>query len=358
MSYRNNEFKIFLATPDESDELLKLFEDMDFSGDISIMFTRRPDAYQSLISEGEKVIIPIVKDITNDLICAMGCCIIRKAFINGQIKNVGYLTSLKIKKEYKSLLYLIKDVYRFLYENTKDYVDVYYTTILEDNKGAQRLLEKKRKNMPIYHYEGDYTVYCFAKSRYDLSIKNKNSDKYKLEIGKMKDVREFYKNNLTKYNFSPIDINLYQLHDDDFFILRDEKDDIVAACALWNQTAYKQYIITKYSGIFKYINKLPTNWLGYPKFPKENTPINFASVSLFLVKDMDAKIAEYFLRQVAQSDKKYNLLMLGLFETHVLNTIFNKIKHIKYKSRLYRVNWGDELLELDERLINIEVGLL
>lgn len=358
MNYRNNKFEFTLASEDDSDEMLELFEDMDFSGDISVLFTRRPSPYKSLMSEGEKTIIPLVKDTTNGTICAMGCCIIRKTFINGEVKNVGYLTGLKIRKEYASLIYLIRDVYTFLYEKTKDQVDIFYTTILKDNKGAQKLLEKKRKNMPVYHYEGDYTVYCFAKIPYDFGNKNKRINEYKFETGNMEGVRGFYNNNLKRYNFSPSNIDLYKLNDDDFFTLRDKEGNILAACALWDQNDYKQYIITNYSGIFKYIKKLPTNLLGYPNFPVENIPLNYASLSLFFVEDMDVELAEYFLRQVIQSCKKYDLLMMGLFESHPFNSIFNRIKHIKYSSRLYRVNWEEGLLELDGRPLDIEVGLL
>lgn len=356
MSCRSDGFEFSLASPEDSERILELFEDRDFSGNISVLFTRRPDPYKSLMLEGDKAVIPIVRNIKNGNIYAMGCCIIRKGFINGEIKNIGYLTSLKIAKEAKSILYMIKDVYRFLYEETKDEVDVYYTTILEDNKDAQKLLEKKRKNMPVYNYEGDYKVYCFAKRSYNLRIKNMEG--YKFEVGNMKGIKEFYKNNLNKYNFSPIDIDLPGVNDHDFLTMRDKNDNIIAACLLWDQNYHKQYIITKYSGIFKYIHKLPTNFFGYPSFPKENKAVNYASISLFLVRNMDLEIADFFLRNIAAYAKEYDFLMMGLFEDHPLNNIFKNIRHIKYKSRLYRVNWIDEFFELDDKPISIEVGLL
>ena len=358
MSYRNNTLEYSLANEGDSHQLLELFEDMDFSGNISVLFTRRPNPYNSLMLEGNQVIIPIVRDSSNGIICAMGCCIIRKAFINGQIKNVGYLTGLKIRKEYKSKLYLIRDVYNYLYQETKDKVDIYYSTILEDNKQAQKLLEKKRKNMPLYDFKGDYTVYFFAHSNLNRILKKTDYKRYKFEKGNINGLEEFYKNKLSNFNFSPIDTGLYGINSEDFYALRNESGDIIAACCLWDQREYKQYIVTKYSGVFKYINRLPTNWLGYPNFPKENIPANYASISLFYVDHMDLNIGEYFLRQVAKSSKQYEFLMLGLYENHDFNKMFKHIKHIKYKSRLYTVSWTDEVLDLDGRSINIEVGLL
>lgn len=358
MNYQSREFEFSIASSGDAEELLELFEDMEFSGDISVLFTRRPDPYHSLMIEGEKIVIPIVRDIKNGKICAMGCCIIRKAFINGEVKTTGYLTSLKINREYKSLLSVMKRVYRFLYDETKDYVDIYYTTILEDNKSAQRLLEKKRRGMPMYKYEGNYTVYCFDKNAYKLRRKDNIMKSYKFEKGDIKSLAKFYQANLKEYNFSPIDTDFYGLNEDDFYTLRDEKGEIVAACALWNQNNYKQYIVTNYSGMFKYISKFPTNLLGYPKFPKKNSPINYASISFFIIKNMDFKIADIFLRKVVESATKYDLLLLGLFEHNTLNKTMKKINHIKYSSRFYRVNWEDEFLELDKKIINLEVGLL
>lgn len=312
----------------------------------------------SLTLEGDKLIIPVVRDKENGSICGMGCCIIRKAFINGQVKKVGYLSAMKISSKYKGLLYMMKDMYGFIYENTKDLVDIYYTTILEDNKKAQKLLEKKRKNMPIYHYEGDYRVYLFAKGAFKLRRQSTSLKGYKFDASSKAEIEEFYKEHLKKYNFSPIDTKLHGLKAKDFFTLKDETGNIVAACGLWDQRDYKQYIVTSYGGIYKYLSRLPTSLLGYPSFPKENSPANYASISLFFVKDNDKEIGAYFLKEVLKASEKYDFLMVGLFENHPFNSMIDKIRHIKYDSRLYMVSWQGKAIELDEKPLNVEVGLL
>lgn len=355
MSFQSRDFHFSIAQSQDGDEILQLFEDMDFTGNFSIMFTRRPDPIESLEREGFKVFIPVAKDNLGK-ICAMGCCIIRKAYINGEVKNVGYLTGLKIHKDYKNVLRLIREAYSFLYQNTKDDVDIYYTTILEENKGAQKLLEKKRKNMPSYKYEQDYKVYMFANSPL-LSYKDEKFKDFTFERGYGEDVEKFYKENLINSNFSPAD-KIKAMDKDNFFSLRNPKGDIVACLNLWDQRDYKQYIVTDYSGWFKLVSKLPVNMLGYPSFPKVGQSVNYACISLFLVKDMDAEIGEYFLKNVIKQNQGYDLLLLGLIADHPFHQIFHKIKHITYASKLYRVSWDDDFIDLDNRPLNIEVGLL
>ncbi len=352
MSFRNNRFEFGLASPEDSWQILEIFENIDFKGNISVLFTRRPDPYESLMHDGETAVIPIIREVGSGKICAVGCCIIRKAFINGEVRNTGYLTGLKVLPEYRRKLPNIADVYSFLYEQTEGKVDIYYTTILKENINAQKLLEKRRKNMPQYDYAGEYTVYCFTTG------KTVNSNSYAFKQGGDKALLEFYKKQLPEYNFSPINMDLFGVALEDFYSLSDVNGEIVAACAVWNQQSYKQYIIKGYGGIFRYLKSMPLNWIGYPNLPKEDMPANYASIAMLMVKDNSKELARYFLRKVAQASKKYDFLMLGLFQNHPQNDVFKRIRHIKYQSKLYTVNWSNNIINPDRRPINLEVGLL
>jgi ribosomal protein S18 acetylase RimI-like enzyme len=352
MSFRNDRFEYRLATPGDSEQLLRIYESGDFKGNISVLFTRRPDPYQSLMNEGENAVIPVIEDKERGILCAAGCCIIRKAHVNGEVKRTGYLTGLKVLPEYRRRMPHIADVYRYLHEQTKEHADIYYTTILNENTQAQKLLEKKRSNMPLYKYIGEYTVHCFR-----TGIRQKPK-KYIFEKGNVNGLDAFYEPLMKDFQFSPIRIDLHGAAKEDIYTLRDIEGDLLAACAVWNQQSYKQYIITGYSGIYKYLQRFPLKILGYPSLPKENMPANYASVAMLCVKDKNMELAEYFMKRVAESASEYDFLMLGLFENHPLMNIFHKVKHIKYKSRLYTVHWDDSTMALDNRPIHLEVGLL
>lgn len=352
MRYRNDKFEISLAKPEDAAQLLRIYECDDFNGNISVLFTRRPDPFNSLLNEGEKVVIPTVKDKENGIIVGMGACVIRKAYINGEVKNVGYLTGLKGLPEYRKRVPYIIQVYRFLYELTKDDVDIYFTTILKENTEVQKMLEKKRKNMPEYRSMGEYTVYCFKTG---TSLREND---YTLEMGNISELETQRNGGPASFNFSPVNVRLHGLRDDDIYILRNHYGNVVASCAVWNQQSYKQYVITKYNGIYRYLKRIPLKIIGYPSFPQENVPANYGSISLLTVKDNNPLLAEHFIRRVAEKSLNYEFLVLGLFENHPYISFMDRLKSVKYQSRAYTVHFDDNSLVPDKRPVNLEVGLL
>lgn len=356
MNSRNKRFEYRLATYEDGQAILDILESDDFKGNISVLFTRRPNPYESFSSEGERIVLPVMIDNDTGKMCAMGCCVIRKAYINEEIKRVGYLTGFKILPEYRKGFRNISEVYGFIYEQTKNDVDIYYTTILKDNVAAQKLLEKDRKYMPKYRFLSEYTVYCIGTGNRISSCFN--TDKYSFTKGKIDGLDGIYEKHLQKLNFSPLNMDFSGDGSKDIYTLRDSNGEILAACTIWNQQSYKQYIITGYGGIYKLIKNFPLKKFGYFNFPKENRPANYASITSLWVKDMNFKIAENFILMVAGAAVDFNFLMIGLVANHPLMRVFNKVKHIKYQSKLYSVHWRDDLEVLEDRAINIEVGLL
>ncbi len=359
MNYRNERYTFSLAGPEHSHQLLEIYESGEFTGNISVLYTRRPDPFQSLMMEGESALIPIVFDREKNRVCAMGACIIRKVNLNGEIRTAGYLTGLKSLPEYRKRIPHGSEVYRYLYEQTKDKVDIYYTTILQDNVVAQKMLEKKRRNMPEYRYSGRYTVYCISTGPAQRrKERGREYNKYRFLKGNIAEVERFFQNASPRFNLSPVEMNWPGLTDEDCYTLRDSDGRIIAACALWSQQSYKQYLITEYRGIYRYLRKVPLELFGYPNLPKENQPVNYTSVTMLAVSDDDSKIATYFIEKVAEAAKSYDFAMLGLFENHPLTASVAGIRSIKYESRLYTVHWNDDSLIPDDKPVDLEVGLL
>ena len=352
MKCLNDRYEISLASRSDNRQLLNIYECGDFKGDVSVLYTRRPDPVESLMNEGEKAVIPIVRDLENDVIVGMGACIIRKAYINGEIRATGYLTGLKGLPHYRKKVPAISETYRYLHDQTMGEVDIFYTTILKENTAVQKMLEKKRKSMPEYRRIGEYTVYGFrtgAKAR---------SRGWTLETGSRQELESLDIWKPEDFNFSPADADLHGLNDGDVYILRDKDGNAAAACAVWNQQSYKQYIVTGYGGIYRWLKRLPLKLAGYPDLPREGVPANYASIALLAVKDNSPALANILIRNVAEKAGKYDFLMLGLFENHPLTAAMEDMKCIKYQSILYTVHWEDSLLELDGRPVNLDVGLL
>lgn len=349
----SDQFELRLATEKDAEQILKIYECGEFKGKISVLYTRRPNPYLSLLEEGDQVIMPVIYDLETDVICAVGCCVVRRAFIQGEIKNVAYLTGLKILPEYRKRVPYIAKVYQFLYEQTKEIVDFYYTTILLENVNVQKMLEKKRKNMPTYNFKGNYTVYCFKTGK-----KRRISSKYKLECGNKQQALEFYKKYAKQWELFNADFNLDPYPQGAIYTLIDSEGEILAACIIQNQQAHKQYIVTGYQGLYNYLELLPMGWLGYPNFPKTGEVVNYASYYMLCIKDGDIEIADYFISKIAELETRYDILMLGLFETHPYVDVIKKVRHIKYQSRFYTVYWKEENNSIDYKSLHIDVGSL
>ena len=354
MNYRND-WELTIATPEDSQGIQKVFDDGDFKGDISVKFNRMPDPYQSFQNDGEHIILPLAKDIASGEMLGVGGCVIRREYVNGILQNTGYLTGLKILRSHQRRLNCIKPAYQLIGEQTAQHNPFYYTTILKSNEGAIKLLEKRRKGMPPYIYLGEYTVFCFGTGG------KAGSKEYAFKRGYTEELAVFYKKHLPNYNLAPESERLYGLDDNDFYYLQSPSGEILAACAVWNQQSYKQYEISNYGGIYKALSHIPTRLFGYPKMPKAGTSANYASIADLVVPEENRDIARLFLKLVLQEAKQYDFIMLGLFENHPLIDVAQKIKHIKYQSRLYAVDYEgntDSSGGFDGRPIMLEVGLL
>ncbi len=153
-------FTFELATPADGRELLEILEDAAFKDNISLLYTRRPDAYQSFMHEGPQVDIIVCRDRERDKIVGFGACALRQLFVNGVPQTVGYLFGLRTRQEYMRKFPLLHKGYAMIPAlHQKKRVPFYLSTILEENHYAQRLLEKRRTSMPAYTPYGAYTVY-------------------------------------------------------------------------------------------------------------------------------------------------------------------------------------------------------
>lgn len=377
-------FELRLATEADAEEVLRIYECEEFDGKISVLYTRRPNPYLSLLKEGEKVIMPVIYDRETKQICGVGCCVIRVAYIDGAVKRTGYLTGLKILPEYRKRIPYIAQIYQFLYDQTKPFVDYYYTTILIENVTVQKMLEKKRKNMPAYDLKGIYTVYCFKTGKKTVSkpyvleqsssveqgnpIKRGNlvergnaiEQDNLIEPDKTIDLEAFYKRYGKDWELFSPDFSLEPCEGKTVYTLRTQEGEILAACTIWNQQEHKQYIVTRYGGYYKLLQYLPLNFIGYPKLPKCNKTVNYACLHNLCVKNADVEITDYFIKKIAEHEKSYDFLMLGLFETHPFVPLMERIKHIKYQSKFYEIIWekNEQSYKVDYSKIYIDVGLL
>lgn len=348
MNYQSKRFYLSFAEEKDDEDILELYESLDYKGNISILYTKRPSPVKSLKLEGELCYLPIIRERGTGRLAAVGSLVIRKSWIKGELKRAGYLGTLKIHKEYRNKVPYISKVYNILYEETKDMVDVYYTTILSENIEAMKILEKPRKNMPTYKFVEDYVTFF-----YKTGVKSADSA-YRLEKGLNGEVWEYIRRNY-KEDLAPNPFDFFNNDDFEYFAVRNSDNEILGAFCIWDQSRYKQYIVTEYRGLYKIIKNLPVGLLGYPSFPEEKKDIKYSTLSFVAADNRD--VFKFIVDKACESAAEYDFLMIGSVKGHSYFGVLDKRKGVKYRSKLYTVEFREKVYEKGGE-VWVEVGLL
>lgn len=343
MNFQSNRYTLRFADSNDDSGIKEIFLSGSFDGGMNIQYLRAPSPYDSFLADGDKANIIVAVDNKIDRIIALGGAVIRHEYVNGVREKCAYMTGLKVHPDYQRKVTFIAKAYSLLKNSISDCRYV-YTTVLDDNKDAVALFEKKHKNMPEYRYLGHYTTYCLHGGKKILELEKNNTDGFN-------DLIEKY---FSKQSFVPCDPDYRGFGEKNFFCLR-ENGKIIASCFVGNQQALKQYKMCGYNGIYRILSKFPTSLIGYPSFPKPDSIINHGVISYLYIKDNDKKLCSDFLRTVA-SEAGFSLLIWGGFENNPLCKAMDKMKTVHYGSRLYSVVW-DKYEEINGT-IGVEASLL
>ena len=336
MNFQNDRYTLRLAVPSDDAGIAAIFDAGHFDGGIAVQFLR-PSPLSSFAADGDETRILVIHDNEQSRTAAVGGAVIRTEYLHATPQKTAYLTGLKIHPDYQKQIFFIAKAYQFLEEQLSGCACC-YTTILDGNAPVIRMLEKKRRNMPEYRFLGHYTTYCFHGGRRFLELKQANLSPVQPAA----------------FDLSPAGTDYPGFGKGRYYLYR-QNEKILASCFLGDQTAFKQYRIAGYSGIYKLVSKLPTQLLGYPAFPHAGEVIRYGVVSRLFVMDHDPVICMQFLRTVA-AESNFSMLLWGGFETHPLCPALDRMRTVRYGSRLYEVIWNGE--GTLSRQIGMEAALL
>lgn len=357
------EYKIERASEKDGKEMLEIIEALPSQGLFELLYTRRPDAYASYQKESDRVEVGVIRD-EDGRIAMQGACVIRDYYLNGKEYSVGYLGGIRKRPDFKGNLNWMK---MMLEAKAHVSCEMFYCSILADNGLVMKFFQRKRKNFPQWEKVCDYTTYvinprAIAGKRWELAESNLTFRRASRED--LPEIHEFLNREGSKHDFFPrvrqLEQDFHGLRAEDCFLL--EKDHrIIAFTALWNQSSYRQYIVTKYNRPLNYmrrVNKL-TQLLGYVPFPKENETLDFLQLALFLVEDDHIGIYKHFLYKIAREIKKQkNMTVIGIpKENPVKREVFDRIRALSFDSTLFFVNFSEEEIFPNHDLIP-ECGLL
>ena len=350
----------YLANQNDGERILEILESSPAEGNIELIYTRRPNACESYQKESKETYVYAVKD-EEDMLGTVAE-VVRKVYISGEVKKLGYVCGLKTAPEYKGTVNWVKT---FIQNLVKEDIDCYFCSIISDNLEAQKLFGKKRKRTMNMNFLQGYTTYMLA-PYFKFKIANKAYIFKQVSKEDEEAVLDFLNKEGRKKEMFPVFEKLSQFTDlktEDFYILK-ERDEIVAVGALWKQTAYRQYIVKKYRGLFRFARFLNPilKRLGYITLPKENEVLDFPMLSFFITKDDNEVYYKAFLNHINRVIKKdYGMYVIGIGDTDVHKKLYKKIKSIHFDTLIYEIEFifgNGKKTQISRENIWLECGLL
>ena len=306
------EFKI-IQNSDYSDEIRNILDEEEMESLVQVKYEKVPNLFESLQKDSEKTPIIVAGiDVKTGYLVGVGACSIFK-------NNIGYLNSFRIKKEYRNKVNFGKAYEMLITEAKKLGVKNIVTTILEENKIAQKILTKRRKSMPIYEFYKNIVFFSLKNvKKGDLIVKDEEILKY----------------------------GNFEIH-------------------LKNKTN-KKYVVKDYKKIYKFLYKFRKviTFFGYPEMPEINKISNFLYMDFVLKgKNADEKKNKNEFRKAVKfvQNKGYNcdFFMIGSYENSFLEKNLDKMKVFKYKSKMYKVFYEKiENVERDNNYRNENIEIL
>lgn len=346
------EFK--LATMAEEGALRSILRQTSMPGKISLSFQREPDFFLAEHAGNSSSQVIVVQDAESNKIVGFGCRGLRRAYVDGETKTIGYLAGLRGLPEVRGGTLLAR-AYKFIKELHGDgKVPYYVTTIFDDNVYAKTLLTSGRAGLPVYHPLGSLRTYLIPLYRRQRGIINHHVVKVaenNLQMA-VRCINSFNSQYQLSPNYSTDDFlgqtdllphlkpqNLYAY-------IRDSH--ITATLGVWDQTPFKQSVVAGYSKLYSTVRPLlnVTAAMGFSaKLPRvgQSLPYLYAPFLSYSPGHGEDFLCLLCHILAEWSQKGFAYLLLGLHEKHPLASTLQKSSAITLSSTVYVVHWKDGL---------------
>lgn len=336
-----------LATQHDDQDLRRLIASIPIPGNISMIYTREPSFFDSVNIMGKKSDVFIAKK--NGDILAQGMASYLDCYINGEAKEIGYLSSLRIEEQLRTTRCVFQG-FDFVKKLDADRnIPFYLSTIIEDNHAARKVLTSNRMSIPKYIDIGRYITYAILLQKCNHSIfQSAYNIKNIIDERELNSIIDFINKEGSKKQFYPVYTkkDLMGFKGFDFRNLWGcyDHNELIGVIGCWDQSSFKQTIVNGYHGkwkIIKPIYNLLSPLMGYKRLPQCGEKIEYLYLSFVAIKDNQPKIYESILKHIYRlyANSKYHYIIVGLHEYDPLNKALSSFKSIKYNSRMYVVSY-------------------
>lgn len=242
--------RVMAATAEHNAYLLQLLEENAMCGDIDVVMTRRPNYFFAPHRFGDEY--PVI---AFDGVQPIGMCQLTQhlGFANGKLQPLGYLGGLRVVTNYRHRIRLLKAGFDYLRQLAPP--EHCYTSIAADNTTARRILERGVDGLPSYQLLGEMQTLAISRRQ------AKPRGLWRLMAPQQyPQVADFYNRLAIERQLAP-QLSAQWLASVGLPVLGFEDAQGLHACAvLWNQQAFKQVLVKRYSRRMEVLRWL---WNGY-----------------------------------------------------------------------------------------------
>lgn len=367
----STQFEFRFADQSDDDELRLVLQKTAMPGNVSLAFTREPSFFTALQAGNVRHQTMVCQDRRTGKIVGFGGRSIRKAYVDGVSRSVGYLSNLRLLPEARGRTALTQ-AYKYLRRMHEEggEVSYYLTTILEENRQARAILERKRIDMPSYVPFGTFVTYMVPLRKKVSPVSHRSI------IGCNRDavieVERCLRDWNSRYQFAPVctadDIFgrteiLPEFFSSNLYVYK-EVGEVLGTLGVWDQQSFKQVVVAGYSAKMRAVRPFyngVAQLRGLPTLPALGGNIRFVYASLASVRDDNPEIFADLLDKARTewSGRGYDYLIVGLSEENKLSAVVRRLAARELKSRIYLVHWPEEKIILPQNgKIHLEVATL
>jgi hypothetical protein len=359
-----------VARRDDDADLRRLLRDNATDGWIRLALAREPDAFAAAAVMGPHHGYIIARDRpTRDLV---GMCewSARESFIDGEPRLLAYLGALRVAPQYRHRLGVLKGgfeaVHRLLHHpQATSYA---LTVIAAENTSALRLLGANLPGMPSYRPLEAFSTFALRPRAGGAFGDIEHACAEDLPAIAVRLARSY-----REYQFAPVwhardladPARCPGLKPEDFLVVR--RGPGIAACvALWDQSAFKQTIVSGYAGRLGWLRplaNLAAPLTKTPRLPAAGEPLRQVYLSHLAVENNDEPtFCALIAAALAEARRRrFELALLGLAARHPLAQAVNRTwRPREYRALLHLVQWSrhEAAAMPAPRLPHVEIAVL
>jgi len=361
------------ATPDDDGALRALLRSTFMDGPMRLSLQREPGFFLGAEIGNLCTTVIVGRDTSTGAVVATAERTIRRAFIDGSERPLGYLSGLRSLDEARKSTLLARG-YRYLRQLHADGLVPYYlTTILDGNDEARRILTSGRAGLPAYvpcgklhtymlplyglrrRFRGGRVTRGAAAEALPAALECLNRFNTSLQFAPAYRIEDFGANTRMLHGLSTSDV---------YLCFRGR--EIAGTMAVWDQNAFKQSVVAGYSRGLTAVRPALTLAAKFglaPQLPRKGQSLPCLYAALLSTRESDAAVFQELLDAVLTdwTNAGYAYLLLGLCDRHPFCSIVEKRSAMTIESGIYVVYWQDskpDHLPSTGRIPHVEVATL